>query len=130
MIGKPDHHARSARHSGNAIGISPSVLKGQDRRILAQHRRRSCDRRLRMVAFDKIDDEIDGAYSLWLRRSLDADGRRRAVLLLDRKAIAIDGVDRGMRYIDENDVFIGARKIAAEQSPHRAAAAKNCNLHG
>jgi hypothetical protein len=67
MIRKPDHHARFPRQHRNAIGISPSVLKRQDRGILAQHRRRGCDRRLRVVAFDEIDDEIDRADILWLR---------------------------------------------------------------
>jgi hypothetical protein len=67
-----------------------------------------------------------------LSSSTRQDWRSRkafAMLMLTEDTGFIRQRNRRVRYIDQNDVFAGARKIAAEQSAHRAAA-KNCNLHG
>ena len=129
VVGETHHHALASRDLSDAIGVSPAVLQAEDSGVLAQHRQSRPDGGLGVVAFDEIEDQVDGPDRIGAARCMDRDVRNGSVLLLNREAFAIDGLDSRKRDVDEGHFMSGAGKPATEHATHSAAAAKHCDFH-
>ena len=83
MIGQSDKNPLPADDGGDTVCVSPPVLQGQNGGLRAKHGLRRAHRRFGVVAFDKIDDEIDGPDGSRVVGRTHVDTGEGAILLFD-----------------------------------------------